>query len=127
MTMQSKPICHSPSGHHRVIIGSNTIQDYDSPKRTVEAMRRKIGPSVNLNNDGSFLIDRQLEDQRCLMTKNNNPQLDVPTNADKTRSQMIMRKKVRSSSVKYSNLKLMFNLPSVYIHSASLSVPLSLL
>jgi hypothetical protein len=99
--MQSKPIRQSPSGHYRVIIGSNTIQEYDSPKRTVEAMRRKIGPSVNLNNDGSFLVDRQLEDQRCLMTKNNNPQLDVPTKADKTRSQMIMRKKVRLEQIEH--------------------------
>ena len=93
--MHYEQISCSPSGRYRVIVGSNTIQEYDSPKRSVEAMRRKIGPSVNLVHDGSFLVDRQLEDQRCLMTKNNNPQLDVPTNADKTRSQMIMRKKVR--------------------------------
>jgi hypothetical protein len=35
------------------------------------------------------------------MTKNNNPQLDVPTNADKTRSQMIMRKKVRLEQIEH--------------------------
>lgn len=79
---------------YRDVVNENTIQEYDEPKRKGHWMKHRKGPSVNLVDDGSFLVDRQLEDQRYLMNKNNNPQLDVPTNADKTRSQIIIRKQV---------------------------------
>ena len=86
------------SGQHRDVINENTIQEYDVQKRKSHWMKNRKGPSINLIDDGSFLVDRQLEDQRILMNKNKNPQLEVPTNADKTRSQSCLRKKVRARS-----------------------------
>lgn len=60
-------------------------------------MRHKKIPTINFKDDEPFLIDRQLEDMKCAMQKNKNPQLDIPTNAEKTRSQLLIQKKVRRS------------------------------
>lgn len=92
--MSTSQILSSSNGKQRDIVGENTIQEYDTRMRKGYWMKHKKGPSVNLIDDGSFLVDRQLEDQRFLMDKNRNPQLNIPTNADKTRSQLILRRKV---------------------------------
>jgi hypothetical protein len=88
----------SHSSSHRNFVGENTVEEYDTPMRKGHWAKNKKGPSVNLVDDGSFLIDRQLADQRLLMQKNRNPQLDIPTNADKTRSQLIIQKKGASNT-----------------------------
>ena len=92
--MSSTQLSRSSTGTHRDLVGEHKIQEYEATMRKGYWMQNKKGPSVNLVDDGSFLVDRQLEDQRFLMKKNKNPQLSVPTNADKTRSQLILRKKV---------------------------------
>ena len=92
--MTAMQISLSSSGQHRDVIGQNTIQEYSVQKRKGHWMQHRKGPSINLIDDGQFTVDRQLEDQAFLMNKNRNPQLEVPTNADKTRSQSCARKKV---------------------------------
>lgn len=92
--MSSTQLGRSSTGKQRDLVGEHKIQEYGATMRKGYWMQHKKGPSVNLVDDGSFLVDRQLEDQRILMEKNKNPQLSVPTNADKTRSQLILRKKV---------------------------------
>lgn len=48
--------------------------------------------SVDLVEDAPFALERQLDDQRFSILKNRNPQLDVPTKADKLRSQLLNMK-----------------------------------
>lgn len=53
---------------------------------------RNKKPKVDLLRDNPFGIERQLEDQRLLMEKNRNPQLDAFTKVDKLRSDKIAAK-----------------------------------
>lgn len=51
--------------------------------------QRNKKPRVDFLRDAPFAVDRQLEDQRLLIEKNRNPQLDAVTKVDKPRSDKI--------------------------------------
>ena len=80
--------------HHRQFVGNgeNKIEEFDEPK-TKHYWTSHKKQSVNLVEDAPFTVDRQLEDQRLQIKHNRNPQVDVPTKADKSRSQMMTAKK----------------------------------
>jgi hypothetical protein len=70
--------------------------DQYMPKRH---WQRNKKPEINLLHDTPFAAERQLEDQRIQIERNRNPQLLVPTKADRERSQVIIAKKGASRSV----------------------------
>ena len=80
--------------HYRQFVGNgeNKIEEFDEPK-TKHYWTAHKKESVNLVEDAPFTLERQLEDQRLQIRHNRNPQVDVPTKADKSRSQMMIAKK----------------------------------
>ena len=79
--------------YSRRFIGENKLEEYDAPMTKHHWVKNKK-ESVDLADDAPFVLERQLEDQRFQMRKNRNPQLDIPTKAEKLRSELLTLKKV---------------------------------
>jgi hypothetical protein len=79
--------------YHRRFIGENKLEEYDLPMTKHHWVKHKK-ESVDFADDAPFVLDRQLEDQRFQIRKNRNPQLDVLTKAEKTKSELALIKKV---------------------------------
>lgn len=81
---------------HREVSG-NLLQQFDED-RISNHWRRNKKASIDLQ-ELPVAVDRQLEDQRILMERNRNPQLNVPTKVDRVRSEQIIAKVGTSRAV----------------------------
>ena len=79
----------SSSAVRREVLGNSLTQWSD--ERISNHWRRNKRASIDLL-ELPVAVDRQLEDQRLIMARNRNPQLDVPTKVDKVRSEQIIAK-----------------------------------
>jgi hypothetical protein len=80
------------------IVKEGSIELVNNAKPEAYWLRNKK-PKVNFYHDTPFAVDRQLEDQRLLMERNKNPQLQVFTKVDKLRSDKISAKQGITRSV----------------------------
>jgi len=74
---------------HREVLGNSLTQWSD--ERVSNHWKRNKRASIDLL-ELPVAVDRQLEDQRLIMERNRNPQLNVPTKVDKVRSEQIIAK-----------------------------------
>lgn len=83
------------STHHRQFVGGESlrkVEEFSDPHtKHYWISHKKV--SVDLMEDAPFALERQLEDQRFQISGNRNPQLHIPTKADKSRSQQMIIKR----------------------------------